>query len=159
MTLNTSSYYDQGYADGLKAAGNSIATGKAHIEYQYHKHIDANGNVTTATQSSTKGGCFTNPVYHKHTNSCYTDSGYNCGPRNKVRGPYKNHSGTDEYQYTCSACGRDWYMCDGGSASGTFHWVGSKVLSCGKTTTTVEYYTLGCSKTTSTIVGGTIVWD
>lgn len=125
--------YTQGIADGLS---------KVDVKYIYHEH---SGDSTIGT------GCYTNPVYHTHTNSCYTTSGYNCGPRKLVRGPYTNASGSPEYQYKCSACGRDWYMCDGGSGSGSYHYVSSKVLSCEKTTTTIESYLLSCGKTQESI--------
>lgn len=87
-TLNTSSYYDAGYADGLAKAGDKIATGKAHIEYIYHQHVEANGNVISFSDaanyhSTTSGGCFCKTVYKQHVHTgtssksggCYT-SGY-----------------------------------------------------------------------------------
>ncbi len=132
--------YTQGIADGLS---------KADVKYIYHEH---SGDSTTGT------GCYTSPIYHTHTNSCYTTSGYNCGPVNKVRGPYKNASGTDEYQYSCSACGRAFYLCDGGSMAGSWHYVSSKVLSCGKTTTTIDSYSLGCGKTEESIESAIITF-
>lgn len=85
MTLNTSSYYDAGYADGLAKAGDKIATGKAHIEYIYHQHVEANGNVISFSDaanyhSTTSGGCFCKTVYKQHVHTgtssksggCYT---------------------------------------------------------------------------------------
>jgi len=134
MTLNTSSYYDAGYVDGMRDAGNSVATGKAHIEYEYHKHVDNKGNVSTATQSSTRGGCYT--VAHKHIVYC--------------NGTFVSDGWDGYYNWIkCNRCGyrksTDWghagETCKADKWDGTY------------------YYTLGCGKTTSTIVGGTIVYD
>lgn len=166
-TLNTSSYYDQGYVDGMRDAGNSVATGKAHIEYEYHKHVDANGNVTTATQSSTKGGCFITPVYKQHVHKgspssnggCYTSPVYHShsGGCYRTVNTYKSHDAwgriTDNYSGSaahqiCKGCGRGGYSWD------NFNWGGrcpkptgtTRVLNCNREGQ-IESYSLGCDKT------------
>lgn len=48
------------------------------ISYEYHYHIDSNGQLPHAAQVSQKGGCYTAPLYHSHTGDsangggCYT---------------------------------------------------------------------------------------
>ena len=37
------------------------------IAYDYHYHVDGNGNQVGAESHSASGGCFTIPVYHSHS--------------------------------------------------------------------------------------------
>ncbi len=41
------------------------------IEYNYHKHLDANGNICTAKTQPVYGGCYTLKYSHKHNDTCY----------------------------------------------------------------------------------------
>jgi len=43
----------------------------AQFEYIKHSHKDKNGNVVNGETCPTHGGCFTQPVYHTHSDGCY----------------------------------------------------------------------------------------
>lgn len=118
--------YTQGIADGLS---------KVNVQYTYHKHT---GN------SSTYGGCYTKTIYHSHSSTCYTQCTGSVGMVSESGG---------WYYYRCDKCGNN--------TSGTTEFnykfaCTNKILSCTKTTSTVERYNLGCGKTTDTIESVTI---
>ena len=88
MTLNTSSYYDQGYQDGLAKAGDRLAKGTAHVEYIYHKHLDKDGNVVSFSNAasfkqSSAGGCFTKAIYKVHSHSIKCGTKYTSHTHNR----------------------------------------------------------------------------
>ena len=163
-TLNTSSYYDQ----GRKNAAEEFAKAPYHIEYVYHKHVDANGNEQSAdyhspvsggcfTQpvykshvhkgsSSAKGGCYTSPVYHQHDSGCYrTVTSYKS--HNEWGRTTDNYSGSAAHQI-CNGCGQ------GGYSWNNFNWGGqcptpagtTRVLNCNRGNT-IESYAPSCGKT------------
>lgn len=144
------------------------------VSYEYHYHIDGEGNQIHAEKVNASGGCFTAPAYHVHEGSsvsgdgCYTQPVYryhahsdSCYTYGIVHSCYVIHTdshGTDDI-------GRNWYTWTyscGATVSGTSgdgyhgHTTYGNVLTCGKSTSTVAgiaYYTPGCGKTTNTIEG------
>ncbi len=52
--------------------GNGDVAGK--VEYEYHYHVDGAGNECDERYVPTarKGGCYNEPFYHRHNDSCYT---------------------------------------------------------------------------------------
>lgn len=126
----------------------------------YHSHIGS---------SSVSGGCYTTPVNHTHSSSCY----------NKVTGTWQSYEETIICRYgetvamvdgcgeqrsatnwKCSRCGaklytlvidhNTHYVGGGGSAPANPTHVCSQTLNCSKAGT-VDHYDLSCGKTTSTI--------
>ena len=73
-------------------------------------------------------------------------------------GPYKNASGTPEYEYTCDLCGATKHLCDGGAAAGSQHCSRQGRLICNRGGE-ITGYTLGCGKTEQTIESATIVFN
>ena len=118
--------------------------GPIQITTKYHKHEGT---------SSSGGKCYTAPVYHSHSASCYQNQYRTCGTYNLVRGPYTNNNGTPEYEYRCSGCGNTLYLCDGGANSGQTHGTTTSVQVCNKTTSTIERYNMTCGKTETTVEG------
>lgn len=123
--------YRQGYTQGV-ADGLS----KVNIQYTYHVH--------QGTEGTTANGCYTKPVYHTHS-SCYRV----CGGHQYTISTHSSY-----IMVRCESCGaetkeiKDYnsFIC------------GQAVLKCGKTTSTVEKYTLGCGKTEDTIESATIIY-
>ena len=83
----------------------------ASIEYDYHYHKDGRrqncGDNLVATDRY--GGCFTTPVYHRHSDACYrTVNTYiiSTTKDTRNRGHVKDyHDGTPVYSYECKYCG------------------------------------------------------
>lgn len=121
---NTNKYYTRGIADGLA---------KVNVTYVYHQHEGT---------SSTKGGCYTNPVYHSHTSSCYSPC-----PGLRV---YVAHIDNGECKYQCSVCGTIRYL---GGGLKKYHNTPCDIstVTCGISTSTIVGYSLGCNKTENTI--------
>lgn len=154
-----------------------------------HLHVDANGNFIShivdgaifdenITQSAVEGGCFTVPVYHSHTDACYvtkTESYIPSNPWNNCNASYQSGSWQDgNARYKCSCCGSSftgsngWHRCSG---SRHVQYRSYKVLGCGKTENSIEYYVkgcndapnnwylLGCTKSSVSEVDGNTVYD
>ena len=140
--LNTSSYYDQGYRDGLAKAGDKLATGKAHIAYVYHQHKDASGTVRSSDyHSSVSGGCFTS--YQPIDETIQVRRG---------RVAYDPGCNQDNSWGNCPRCGE---IYTGWKRPGQ-SWDSDYVSH----THTIGYaYGVGCGKTNRTIKSGYIVWD
>ena len=109
------------------------------------------------THSAYGGSCYT-ANYHSHSNSCYT-SGTAKWTSCTWDGPAKNGSDVLEgrYKLYCSRCKKSGYAYRTSTTysadtqksilNNETHTCSKKTLSCGKTTSTVESYTLNCSKT------------
>ncbi len=67
------------------------------ITYDFHYHVDAEGNNTHSDSSDSSGGCFTVSVYHLHSGSSLTGGG--C----YTQAIYHTHSSSC---YTTSRCNR-----------------------------------------------------
>lgn len=118
---------------------NIITTGKTgnayNIEPYVHVHV---GN------SSTKGGCYTTPVYHQHSG----DNGYSTSSSKALKnasGCYANAKYvTSKWVHKNCSCGAT-SAANGGCGYGnadTYYYVEN--YTCGKTTSTVEKYKLSC---------------
>ncbi len=83
----------------------------ASIEYDYHYHKDGRGQNCGDNLIATDryGGCFTTPVYHRHSDACYrTVNTYiiSTTKDTRNRGHVKDyHDGTPVYSYECKYCG------------------------------------------------------
>ena len=141
IEINTNSYYTLGYSEGVAEALNS-----AYIQYTYHAH---SGNT------SSRGGCYTTPVYHSHSCLCY----YEATKGEKV------YDGDKVFRrYTCSNCGTSSIQGDGVNDNGSPTIICSycqKIgyYKCGKSTSTIESYKLSCGKTTSTIESAILTFN
>ena len=113
---------------------------------KYHQH---EGN------SKINGGCYTTPIYHSHTSSCYTRN--RCGSWNLIGFTGKTDSGLTIVSYECSGCGTRSSDVKDTSGNGwgrydddAYHW--TQVLTCGLGNSIVGY-NLSCNKTEKTIEG------
>ncbi|MFI3213246.1 MAG: hypothetical protein R3Y24_07875 [Eubacteriales bacterium] len=131
------------------------------ISYDYHYHVDGNGNELHTESNSVKGGCYTQPTYHVHTGSsvsgggCYTVPIYHthtaeCYSEGSHTDSCASH--TEYHTYDCGTI-HD-YDGDGHGCDGYIVWDcgGHTYLSCGMENGIIGY-SLGCGKSTSTIEG------
>lgn len=114
---------------------------KITVKENHHSHI---GN------SSSNGGCYTKAVYHKHTDACRVNVYCNDGPyEGETNGQYRTF-----FYGKCSHCGnkvsRNW--------SAGYSRCGSCTI-CGKTTSSIQSYSLTCGKTTDTVEGYTVIYE
>lgn len=159
--LGNDTYYNLGYAEGYTKA----TDGKT-IIYNYHQHIDADGNVITETSNSISGGCYTTGR-HVHNSNCPTHTAggyyYETCPGYMTRAqshPYCT-GGYDAARicYYCSVCGghggagANGQKCSGKVKKGTEPYL---VYDCGSP---ANIWDLGCGKTTGTIESITIRYD
>lgn len=129
--------YNKGYADGMQDALNG-----ADISYTYHQH----------TGNEQGGGCYTNPVYHTHSSDCNITVQCDC-PRYSQGEFLGNHAIDGWPMWRCQNCGDgNWKHSDGRCNEM------KEKVSCGKTESSIESYSLGCGKTESTIESATIVF-
>lgn len=164
-------YYEQGYIDGYSKITDSVD-----IEYQYHKHVDGEGNVSTQDivySLNNPGGCYS-AVGHTHhkTGTCATHVVYHpevshtetvrCtwSASGKVEnggmlGTCPNHPS----QSYCNDVGGGYYVagCNGTKTvkivdSAAFN---ETVYDCGSP---VNTWKIGCGKNTSTIESATIIF-
>ena len=83
----------------------------ASIEYEYHYHKDGRGQACgdSYVLADRYGGCYTTPVYHRHTDACYTTRNIYVISTNKDtrrRSHVKDYSdGTPVFSYECKHCG------------------------------------------------------
>lgn len=97
---DNTAYWNQGYAsgytDGMKNAMDNIE-----ITYTYHEHKGS---------QEVQGGCYTNPVYHYHSDDCYIPcSGYLVSYESE----WDNKDQAIRHWYRCNTCNYYW-----GSACG-----------------------------------------
>ena len=143
--------YGNGYIDGQLSKN---TTGK--VTYVKHYHT---GN------SSTYGGCFTIPNYHRHVEGvCW----YKCSSHDKgmlVNMGSEHHSGKGDYTtYRCSVCGiRIGSWSGRGDAvsqlnNGGGYWGTDPVYRCGKSTNTIDSYAPSCGYSQGQILSATITY-
>ena len=131
--FRNNSYYTLGYSEGVAEALNST-----YIQYTYHTHSGS---------TSSRGGCYTTPVYHSHSYSCY----YEATKGEKV------YDGDKVFRrYTCSNCGTSSIQGDGVNDNGSptiicSYCQNKGYYKCGKSTSSIESYKLSCGKSTKTI--------
>lgn len=110
------------------------------VKDKYHTHIGS---------SSSKGGCYTTPIYHTHTSSC---------PKTavKCRGTmYWQLNGDGVSHLKCNVCGHMAYRQGENADSEPCEVVTGYNYTCGKTNT-ITGYSLSCGKLTTTLEGYTI---
>lgn len=132
MILYNAAYYAQGVVDGMSEILDNLD-----VQYTYHVH--------EGSESATANGCYTKAIYHSHINSCYIQ----CSGTANSKGGAGN-----AWKYTCNKCNKDYWV---GSWGADFPCT-EKILSCGKTSSTIDNYTLGCGKTEETIESATIIY-
>lgn len=147
--------YSDAFADGVSSASGS----NADIEYEYHSHT---GNATDG------GGCYTIPVYkkHSHTGSCYS---YCSGTKRFDHQEDANRTGAYiNVYYKCDRCGKitldySWIHNDDDypSTNGT---CGATTLICGKTAGIryenegIDYYEPGCGYRENELIAAKIIF-
>lgn len=130
--------------------GSSITGGGCYTKPVYHKSFIVNGEeiiYTTATSNSTKSGSFTVPVYHVHSGCQYKfhktgETTRKCGHWDCIQNDGNNQtfqcSGCKAiaHQYNTPTTGTGWGMGDHiiTEEQGYYYWT------CGKDTSTIEYY-------------------
>lgn len=118
------------------------------IEYDYHYHTDAAGNrVGEVAHQDTQGGCYTKPVYHTHTDSCYQMT-HEHNEHCKGHPVWVDWAGVEPYWGYIYDCG-DYPLNKRGD------------LICTLPTSTdfPIYYELGCGLADGQIVGARIVYN
>ena len=123
-----------GFTEGLTSAMENID-----IQYTYHEHQG---------ESFTNGGCYTVPVYHSHTNSCYSKCPSTI---------YYLNSTDTQSQFRCNKCGWQGYI-DKVHNPRTGDPCPNSVISCSLTGTIIAY-DIGCGKTTDTVESATIIFN
>lgn len=133
-------YYNQGYVDGYAAVVNA-----AQISYIYHQHMGSD---------SEGGGCYTEPLYHSHSDSCYAVVGEEPGTCPCASTSWS--TGTDGYgDDFCGTCRHNTH---GNTPCGMPVMLPVKDTVCGYSSGAVIGYGLGCGKSTATIESATIVF-
>lgn len=150
--LYNAAYVEQGYRKGY-TQGVADGLSKVNIQYTYHNHEGSEGTAAN--------GCYTTAVCHSHISSCYARCN---GPMYVTKKGTQNSGGSWDAPIQCDWCGGG----DTWTAAAQQQHVGQEFpryrcqrvtgYSCGKTTSTVEKYTLGCGKTTETIESATIIY-
>lgn len=124
---DNTAFYNQGYVDGFNEIMDSVG-----ISYVYHEH----------TGSADAGdGCYTSPVYHSHSSSCYTSV-----PVTPA------HKSTCAWHHETDAWGNLITMWDCDCS------YSKQVLNCSRGSEIVGW-NLGCGKTTSTIESATLTFQ
>lgn len=151
------SYYTSGYADGYANNLENVS-----IEYTYHKHVDCNGNASSATIYSTTnpGGCYVSSGHtHNATGTCPTHT----TTTSTYCGSWKLVEITEEgwHMYQCTGCNSKRLQTtansDGGWGYGT-HYVDTSntVYDCGSP---VNTWIIGCGKSETSIESAIIKFN
>ena len=150
------------------------------IAYDYHYHVDADGNEIHTEILESAGGCYVHPIYHVHSGSsksgegCYTEPIYHthkdsCYSEGSHKADCPTHRGYHSYN-----CTEHDYHGDGGPCEGFDLYdcgghrylscsLGSGVigysLNCGRDNSSIEGYKPACGLVDGQIVGAHIVYD
>lgn len=138
------------------------------ISYDYHNHVDGEGNATGGQSTvGESGGCYTQPVYHTHTDSCYetyTYTDYRFEPIDwywtNAHTHGNSYTGVPDNCRTCSFCGaHEIYGGHENHAKRVEYTATGKRLICSKTQgQTIDSYTYGCGLSEGQIIGAHIVY-
>jgi hypothetical protein len=147
------------------------------VEFDYHFHTDGQGNECDESLISEdrQGGCYTDAVYHQHTDKCYkTTTKYSFWTREGVEElGYSHDGGPGEhfYKYYCPYCGQTMYRTDRGHIEVTtdYNYViyrkgtlrgaeEQKELICGVGEGALEGYKKSCELTHGQVVSARIVF-
>lgn len=170
---DNNNYYEQSYSKAYQEGRDSVK-----INITYHEHSTKSNSLTKQANtidsyneakrtlndlnSSTKGGCYTVPVYplhshkgnetdgggcyvpvyHVHVSSCSKTVSQKCGTW--VRKNKDTSYDPPSYHYQCNGCGSWAYLADYGANDGETHYKSVTQNICGKTTSSVDSYQLGC---------------
>ena len=121
-----------------------------HIVYEYHYHVDGNGETPHTQQSESQGGCYTLPCRHVHSDAegCYSMQRYHAHSDDCPHHPeWVDWAGVEPYW------GRI-YDCGDLPLNAT-----RKVLCCTKSTGDIIGYAVSCGFADGQIVGATISYD
>lgn len=144
------------YTKAFAAGVDSVSGVNADVLYEYHYHVDGNGDATNDTDSSkqytTPGGCYTKPLYHQHQASCFG--------RCRVQGEYLRHEKNGKYHqwfYRCPVHGEYMHQAlhedDGVGSTCT-----ANVQYCGGEDQIIGYV-CGCGMVEEQILSATIMFD
>lgn len=145
------------YMDAYTQAYTQTQNKTANIVYEYHHHYDGNGNEITQEDyiSPVPGGCYTEPVYHTHTNACYktTYTVYEIIPAHDYGGQVDNGNN----RFMCSGWPKHYYSADAYlSGKGCTH--ETKTLICDRAGQ-LEGYRCTCGKRSGQIVSATVSFE
>lgn len=139
------------------------------ISYDYHHHTDVNGNPTGEEQyCESEGGCFTSPVYHVHTSSCYETYTYTDYRYEPIEWSWvsphthgNSYTGVPDNCRSCSYCGAcEIYGGHSDHARKVEYTATGQRLICSKTPgSTIDNYTFGCGLGEGQIIGAHIVYQ
>ena len=121
------------------------------ITYHYHYHADASGENPHTETSPAQGGCYTVPKYHVHSEDagCYTIRRYH-----EHNDSCPGHSVWVDWVPNQEPYWGWVYECNDQPINAA-----EKVLSCSKSTATIDYYGVSCGWVDGQITGAEIIYD
>ena len=121
------------------------------ITYHYHYHADASGENPHMETSPVQGGCYTVPKYHVHSEDagCYTIRRYH-----EHNDSCPGHSVWVDWVPNQEPYWGWVYECNDQPINAA-----EKVLSCSKSTATIDYYGVSCGWVDGQITGAEIIYD
>lgn len=121
------------------------------ITYHYHYHADASGENPHTETSPVQGGCYTVPKYHVHSEDagCYTIRRYH-----EHNDSCPGHSVWVDWVPNQEPYWGWVYECNDQPINAV-----EKVLSCSKSTATIDYYGVSCGWVDGQITGAEIIYD
>lgn len=121
------------------------------ITYHYHYHADASGENPHTETSPVQGGCYTVPKYHVHSEDagCYTIRRYH-----EHNDSCPGHSVWVDWVPNQEPYWGWVYECNDQPINAA-----EKVLSCSKSTATIDYYGVSCGWVDGQITGAEIIYD
>lgn len=138
-------FYKLGYIDGINE------NNKYTIIYNYHHHVDENGETTTDTTRSVSGGCY-NKGSHTHTSSC----SYTTKPTTH-KTTYNQHVGYP-CCWNCPTCGTNINADENGNIyHECTYTTKDKSYTCGDLPLNV--WKLSCGKTEGQIESATVIFE
>ena len=121
------------------------------ITYHYHYHADASGENPHTETSLVQGGCYTVPKYHVHSEDagCYMIRRYH-----EHNDSCPGHSVWVDWVPNQEPYWGWVYECNDQPINAA-----EKVLSCSKSTATIDYYGVSCGWVDGQITGAEIIYD
>ena len=121
------------------------------ITYHYHYHADASGENPHTETSPVQGGCYTVPKYHVHSEDagCYMIRRYH-----EHNDSCPGHSVWVDWVPNQEPYWGWVYECNDQPINAA-----EKVLSCSKSTATIDYYGVSCGWVDGQITGAEIIYD
>ena len=121
------------------------------ITYHYHYHADASGENPHTETGPVQGGCYTVPKHHVHSEDagCYTIRRYH-----EHNDSCPGHSVWVDWVPNQEPYWGWVYECNDQPINAA-----EKVLSCSKSTATIDYYGVSCGWVDGQITGAEIIYD